>query len=68
MSDKTDPSVNDVLAQQLGTDYAEVETSDKQALQKDLKDQGSNGDLETDVPDDGAVDDRNTSDGQLIGY
>lgn len=32
-------SVNDVLAQQMGTDYPQVEDLDKQQLQKDLRDQ-----------------------------
>lgn len=65
---ETDPTVNDVLAQQMGTDYADVTSEDKKELQKDLKDQSTKSeDLETEVPGDGAVDDRNTSDGQVIG-
>ncbi len=68
----TDPSVNDVLAQQLGTEYADVENHDKEALQKELTDQAARAPAmsseEDIIPSDGATDDRNTSDGQLIGY
>jgi hypothetical protein len=60
----SDPSVNDVLAQQMGTDYANVENLDKEALQKELQDQGT---TPEDVRSDDITDDRNTSDGQLIG-
>jgi hypothetical protein len=35
-----DPSVNDVLAQQMGTDYDAVENADKQELQQEINDQG----------------------------
>lgn len=64
----TDPTVNDVLAQQMGTEYADVNNRDKEDLQKDLKDQSTKPeDLETEIPSDGVVDDRNTSDGQVIG-
>ena len=61
------PSANDVLAQQMGTDYTSVENLDKQELQKDLSEQIDSEGLETTIPGEGAVDDRNTSDGQLIG-
>ncbi len=69
-NDQTDPSVNDVLAQQMGTDYSKVENLDKQRLQKDLKDQGTNPNevqIETHIPSEGAVDDRNTLESQLMG-
>lgn len=66
----SDPSVNDVLAQQIGTEYKDVENLDKEELQTELKDQATTAeDFETGVPSaEDATDDRNTSDGQLIGY
>lgn len=61
----TDPPVNSVLSQQMGTDYTDVENLDKQELQQDLKDQGTKpGDVESDIPYGDGVDDRFTSDGQ----
>lgn len=39
--ERTDPSVNDVLAQQMGTEYGQVESPDKEALQKEINDQGT---------------------------
>jgi len=35
----SDPSANDILAQQMGLDYTEVEVIDREDLQKKLKDQ-----------------------------
>ena len=66
----TDPVASDVLYQQ-GTNPNEVEPTDREALQQDLRDQGSKSADESgsasDIPDiDDAADDRNTSDGQLI--
>lgn len=66
---QTDPAASDVLAQQMGTEYTEVTPQDREELQNELKDQAPapDGELETEVPSEGAVDDRNTSDGQVIG-
>ena len=64
----TVPSANDVLAQQMGTEYTNVENLDKQELQTDLAEQTDTEETtESVIPSEGAVDDRNTSDGQLIG-
>lgn len=70
LKDSTEPSVNDVLSQQMGTEYTEVENLDKAALQKELKnqpDQPSGPQYEIPKPNGDETDDRNTSDGQLIG-
>jgi hypothetical protein len=68
--DQTDPSVNDVLAQQMGTEYDQVEPQDKQHLQKELEGQGTTeaDEASAEMPSaDEGVDDRNTIDGQVIG-
>jgi hypothetical protein len=67
IAESTDPSVNDVLAQQMGTDYDQVEPQDKQEIQEDLKDQATKPeDLEDEVPKESTDDDTDTTDSQLI--
>ena len=56
LAESTSPSANDVLAQQLGTKYSDVEQSDRQELQKDLLNQTT----DTTTPDN-----VNPTDGQV---